>query len=98
MDNVKNLIENSELECKLGLRYEDLPDYLNMRELQQYLRCGQNKAYNLANRRDFPHFRDGVKKIFPKKLVKEWIEREIEVQMCPKLLNSFQRGGKKSTK
>lgn len=96
MDNVTNLLEKSELETKIGLRYEDLPDYLNMRELQQYLRCGQNKAYNLANRRDFPHFRDGSKKIFPKQLVKEWIERQIDGQMRPKLLNNFQREGKKT--
>lgn len=66
------------------LQYEDLPDYLNIKELQAYLRCGQNKAYAYANRPDFPKFRDGSKKIFPKAQVREWMERQIKSQMQPK--------------
>jgi len=71
------------------LQYDDLPDYLNIKELQTYLRCGQNKAYALANRPDFPKFRDGSKKIFPKAKVREWMERHIELQMQPKGVRSL---------
>ena len=34
---------------EVGVHYDDLPDYLTVRELQIYLRIGQNKAYALAN-------------------------------------------------
>lgn len=74
---------------KPSLRYEDLPDYLNIKELQAYLRCGQNKAYALANRPDFPKFCDGSKKIFPKAAVKEWMERNIALQMQPRAVRSL---------
>lgn len=73
------------------LHYEELPDYLNIKELQAYLRCGQNKAYALANRPDFPKFCDGSKKIFPKAAVKEWIERNIATQMLPKGIRALQQ-------
>lgn len=72
-----------------ALRYEDLPDYLTIKELQVYLRCGQNKAYAYANRPDFPKFTDGSKKIFPKTKVREWMDRHIELQMQPKGVRSL---------
>ena len=58
-----------------NLHYDDLPDYLTITELRQYLRIGTNKAYSLANTPGFPHLDFGAKKIFPKAEVREWLER-----------------------
>lgn len=71
-----------------NLRYEDLPDFLTVKELRQYLRIGYNKAYELANRKDFPTLRFGNKKIFPKAQVREWLERETERGKLPKKLRA----------
>ncbi|MCM1567014.1 MAG: helix-turn-helix domain-containing protein [Dehalobacter sp.] len=60
------------------LRNEDLPDYLTVNELAQYLRIGMNKAYELARRPEFPSVMFGNKKIFSKDKVKEWMDQEAE--------------------
>ena len=59
-----------------NLHYEQLPDYLTVDELRQWLRIGAKKAYKLANTNGFPHLEFGAKKIFPKNEVKEWLNRE----------------------
>ncbi len=59
-----------------NLRFDELPDYLTIDELRQYLRIGAKKAYALANTPGFPHLNFGNKKIFPKAEVKEWLDRE----------------------
>ena len=74
---------------KQTLRFEDLPDFLTIKELKQYLRIGTNKAYELANRKDFPSIPFGNKKIFPKTAVKEWAEREAERGRLPKKLRAI---------
>ena len=63
-----------------NLHYDDLPDYLTVKELREYLRIGHNKAYQLASRPDFPSLRFGSKKLFPKGQVKEWAEREAKLK------------------
>ena len=78
--------------AKPVLQYEDLPDYLTIKELQAYMRCGQNKAYAYANRSDFPKLRDGSKKIFPKAQVREWMDRQVESQMKQKGIRGFAKG------
>ena len=65
---------------KANLCYDQLPDYLTVKELKQYLRIGNNKAYELANRPDFPSLRFGCKKVFPKEQVREWAEREAKLK------------------
>ena len=77
--------------------YDELPDYLTIKELQSYLRIGQNKAYALANTPGFPVFEVGNGKRFPKKLVREWLERQIESRMQPKGVRSLQRGNARLT-
>lgn len=72
-----------------NLRFEDLPDFLTIKELKQYLRIGNNKAYELANRRDFPSVPFGNRKVFPKVAVKEWVEREAERGRLPKKLRAI---------
>jgi len=62
--------------AELQLRFDELPDYLTIDELRQYLRIGTNKAYTLANTPGFPHLDFGAKKIFPKAEVREWLTRE----------------------
>lgn len=74
-----------------NLRYEDLPDYLTIKELRQYLRIGANKAYKLAAMPGFPCLRFGTKKIFPKAGVKEWLERQAEQGRLPKRLQAVGR-------
>jgi excisionase family DNA binding protein len=59
-----------------NLRFEDLPDYLTVKELRQWLRIGTNKAYQLANTPGFPCLKFGRKKVFPKQQVREWLERQ----------------------
>lgn len=77
---------------EVSLNYEELPDYLNVKELQSYLRIGQNKAYELANLPGFPVFEVGNGKRFPKKLVREWMERQVESQMKPKGIRDSAKG------
>ena len=59
-----------------NLRFEELPDYLTIDELRQYLRICSTNAYKLANTPGFPHLSFGNKKIFPKAEVREWLTRE----------------------
>ena len=72
-----------------NLRYEDLPDFLTVKELKQYLRIGTNKAYELANAPGFPHIKFGNKKVFPKAEVKAWVEREVKQNKLPKRLRAI---------
>jgi len=72
--------------------YDELPDYLTIKELQIYLRIGQNKAYALANTPGFPVFEVGNGKRFSKKLVREWLERQIESRMQPKGIRGLSKG------
>jgi len=92
--DVSSLQEQStkDTDVKPVLQYDDLPDYLTIKELQAYMRCGQNKAYAFANRPDFPKLRDGSKKIFPKAQVREWMERQMELQMQSKGVRTLQKG------
>lgn len=73
--------------------YEELPDYLTIKELQIYLRIGQNKAYALANTPGFPVFEVGNQKRFSKKMVREWLELKIETRMKPKGIPRADKGG-----
>lgn len=75
--------------------YDELPDYLTVKELQIYLRIGQNKAYALANTPGFPVFEVGNGKRFSKKMVREWLERQIESRMQPKGVRALQAGNGK---
>jgi hypothetical protein len=69
LENIRIATEN--------LHFEELPDYLTIDELRQYLRIGTNKAYALANTPGFPCLHCyGAKKIFPKAEVREWLTRE----------------------
>lgn len=77
---------------EVGVHYDELPDYLTVKELQIYLRIGQNKAYALANTPGFPVFEVGNGKRFSKKLVREWLERKIESQMQPSGIRGLQKG------
>jgi len=53
-----------------NLRYEDLPDNLTIKELKEFLRVGNNKAYEIA--KEIPHYKAGNRRLFPKEKVKEW--------------------------
>ncbi len=70
------------------MRYEDLPDYLTIKELKQYLRVGNNRAYSLANTPGFPHLKFGNRKIFPKAEVRAWVQREVEHGRLPRRLRA----------
>jgi len=82
---------------EVGVHYDDLPDYLTVRELQIYLRIGQNKAYELANTPGFPVFIVGNGKRFSKKLVREWLERKIKSHMKPSEIRRLQKGNARVT-
>jgi hypothetical protein len=71
-DLVENLRRRSEGE---HLKYEDLPDYLIIKELKTWLRFGSNKVYELVNTPGFPTIRAGNKMIFAKAQVREYMER-----------------------
>lgn len=71
-----------------NLRFEDLPDFLTIKELQAWLRIGTNKAYELANTPGFPHLIFGNRKIFPKHEVRAWVQREVERGKLPRRLQA----------
>ena len=73
----------------INLRYEDLPDFLTIKELRIYLRIGANRAYALANRKGFPSHQFGNRKVFPKGQVKAWVERHAEQGALPKKLRTL---------
>lgn len=37
----------------------ELPELMTVKQLQEYLNCGHDLAYQLVRRRDFPSFRIG---------------------------------------
>lgn len=88
-EQVKNLTRP---DIEQGMRYEDLPDYLTIKELKQYLRCGETRVYELANTKGFPSLRHGSKFIFPKDRVKAWVDREVEMRMQYKKLKNIKGG------
>lgn len=61
-------------------------DYLDVKGLKKYLNIGITKAYQLAQRKDFPKVRFGNKYIFPKKSVDEWMEKEAARGCAPRKL------------
>ena len=69
--------------------YEELPDYLTVRELGQYLQIGSNKTYELANTPGFPHLKFGNKKIFPKDQVKDWLDKKAKQGTLPRKLQAL---------
>lgn len=72
-----------------ALRFEDLPDYLTVQELRDWLRIGTNKAYALAKRPGFPVMRFGARLVFPKDQVREWVRREVERAALPRRLRAL---------
>lgn len=69
---------------------EDSADaYLTVNDLKKYLKIGHNKAYALAQRKDFPKVRLGNKYIFPKKSVDEWMEKEALRGTLPRKLRAM---------
>jgi excisionase family DNA binding protein len=69
-----------------NLRYDDLPDYMTVKELKQYLRIGNNKAYELANTPGFPCLKFGTRKVFPKDQVRDWLDRKAKQGLLPRKL------------
>jgi excisionase family DNA binding protein len=54
-----------------------------------YLGIGKDKAYELAQRKDFPKVRFGNKYVFRKKLVDEWMERQAIRGTLPRKLRAI---------
>jgi len=69
-----------------ALRFEDLPDFLTIRELRDWLRIGSNTAYALAKKPGFPVMRWGTKLVFPKDQVRDWVRQEVERGKLPRRL------------
>ena len=76
-------------EAQPARRFEDLPDYLTIQELRDWLRLGTNKAYELASKPGFPHYRNGNKKIFPKDQVRDWLREEVKRGQLPRRLRAI---------
>jgi excisionase family DNA binding protein len=64
-------------------------DYLTVQELMKYLKIGKDKAYELAQRKDFPKFRFGNKYIFSRKLVNEWMEKQAVRGTLPRRMRAI---------
>lgn len=71
------------------VKFEDLPDFMDIKELKLYLRIGFGTAYKLAKRQDFPKLRLGNKLVFSKTLVKEWYEEQIKAGRLPRKLRAM---------
>ena len=65
------------------MQYDDLPDVLTVQELQEYLRVGTNRAYEIA--KEIPHYKNGNRKLFPKERVKEWMMKQSESKLQKRL-------------
>ncbi len=46
---------------------------MTVKELQEYLKIGRSKAYELVNKPDFPALRIGSNIRIPRDLLEEWI-------------------------
>lgn len=60
------------------LKFEHLPDYVDIKILKEYLKVGTNRIYELTNSSGFPNpvqYANG-KKVFAKSDIKEWLERQ----------------------
>ena len=68
---------------------EDPKDYLTVYDLKNYLKIGITKAYQLAQRKDFPKVKFGNKYIFPKKSVDEWMEKQAIRGTLPRKLRAM---------
>lgn len=60
------------------INFENLPDFLTVKELKQVLRLGQVKAYNITREKNFPCICIGRKKLIPKIELEKWIENKIK--------------------
>lgn len=54
----------------------ELPELMTVKQLQEYLNCGHDLAYQLVRRRDFPSFRIGKFFYIKKAELVIWIEKE----------------------
>ena len=61
------------------MKFEDLPDVLTIKELQQYLRVGKDRAYKIGG--EIAHIRNGNRKLFLKEKVREWLNKQAETKM-----------------
>lgn len=71
-----------------SVRFDDLPDFLTIKDLKIYLRIGYGTAYKLARRTDFPKVRLGNKLVFSKVAVREWAEQQIKMGRLPRKLRA----------
>jgi excisionase family DNA binding protein len=68
---------------------DQYPDFLNRKQLCEYLHIGANRSYQLSNRRDFPKVAFGNRYVFPRQQVKEWMERQADINSVPKILRAL---------
>lgn len=70
---------------------ETFPDFLTHKQLCSYLQIGNNTAYSLAARKDFPKVPFGSRYRFPRDLVKAWMERQAQLSALPKSLRAMSK-------
>ena len=58
--------------------FDDLPDLLTVKELQEFLRLGRNRTYELLKSRAIPSIRLGQKLLVPRQGVREFLARSGE--------------------
>jgi predicted DNA-binding transcriptional regulator AlpA len=58
---------------------ENLPDTLNVKDVQMFLRISRALAYQLVNRSDFPKIRIGNIIRVPKNELLKWIEAQTKI-------------------
>lgn len=52
----------------------DFPLILNVSDIQQILRVGRVKAYEITKRKDFPAIKDGNRILIPRDAFFRWVE------------------------
>ena len=62
------------------MKYDELPEVFGPKTLARFLGIGENVAYQLVNRGDFPSFRVGRLIKVTKAALKQWLDEQVGVK------------------
>lgn len=72
-------------------KWDNLPDLLTLKELQEFLQIGRNTALEYCHNPSFPSIKIGRKWRIPKEQLKEWIAKQVEEASSVTFVNEKDR-------